>query len=79
MGWSEGYNYFADKKFENRASFGETTESYGLAHQMKLDGKTFGVIPLCHPRQAQRLGASSKTWIELHRNWVKQKNDLLRD
>ncbi len=70
-------NYFSDKKFENLASFGETPETYGSAHEMKLDGKTFSIIPLCHPRQAQRLGASSKNWFDLHSNWVKQKNNLL--
>ena len=69
-------NYFSDKKFENLASFGETPESYGSAHEMKIDGKTFSVIPLCHPRQAQRLGASSKNWFDLHSKWVKQKNAL---
>jgi uracil-DNA glycosylase len=69
-------NYFSDTKNRTLASFGETPESYGLAHKMKIDGKTFSVIPLCHPRQAQRLGASSKNWFDLHRNWVKKKNAL---
>jgi uracil-DNA glycosylase len=72
-------NYFSDTKCKTLASFGETPESYGLAHEMKLVGKTFGVIPLCHPRQAQRLGASSKNWFDLHSNWVKQKFDLMKN
>jgi len=69
-------NYFSETKHKTLASFGDTPESYGSAHEMKIDGKTFSVIPLCHPRQAQRLGASSKNWFDLHRNWVKKKNAL---
>ncbi|MEI7423437.1 MAG: hypothetical protein WCK18_15140 [Prolixibacteraceae bacterium] len=66
-------NYFSDKKFENLASFGQTPDSYGQEHKMILSGHTFQVIPLCHPRQAQRLGASSVSWYELHKHWVNQK------
>ena len=43
----------------------------------EISGKVFKVIPLCHPRQAQRLGASSVAWYELHKKWVNQKNNLL--
>lgn len=67
-------NYFSDKKFESLASFGETSETYGLEHDLKLSGKTFRVIPLCHPRQAKRLGASSIKWHELHKHWLKMKS-----
>lgn len=63
-------NYFSDIKYKNLAAFGETPKSYGQVHEIKIAGKLFRVIPLCHPRQAQRLGASSKRWYELHRGWV---------
>jgi hypothetical protein len=49
------------------------TDSYGQEHKIKLSGKTFKVIPLCHPRQAQRLGASSVVWYELHKYWRNNK------
>jgi len=70
-------NYFSDKKYENLASFGETPDSYGQEYKIEISGKTFKVIPLCHPRQAQRLGASSVTWYELHKHWVNHKSNLL--
>jgi len=70
-------NYFSDKHFENLSSFGKTPETYGLEHEIKLYEKTFRVIPLCHPRQAQRLGASSATWYELHKQWIIKKYDTL--
>lgn len=66
-------NYFSDKRYENLASFGETPDSYGQEHKIEISGKTFKVIPLCHPRQAQRLGASSVTWYALHKHWVSKK------
>jgi hypothetical protein len=69
-------NYFSDKKFENLSQFGNTKSNYGLDHELKLSEKTFKVIPLCHPRQAQRLGASSISWYELHNHWVKMKSKI---
>jgi hypothetical protein len=27
------------------------------------------VIPLCHPRQAGRLGKSNEKWAKLHEDW----------
>lgn len=67
-------NYYSDKTYENLASFGNKTDFYGQEHKIILSGKTFKVIPLCHPRQAQRLGASSAIWYELHKNWVERKH-----
>jgi len=66
-------NYFTDQKHENLASFGDTADTYGRCHVMNISGKKFQVIPLCHPRQAQRLGASSKIWYELHQQWIQKR------
>lgn len=66
-------NYFTDQKHENLASFGDTADTYGRCHEMNISGKKFQVIPLCHPRQAQRLGASSKIWYELHQKWIQKR------
>jgi len=68
-------NFFSEKIYDNLAAFGDTPDSYGMEHEIKLFGKIFRVIPLCHPRQAQRLGASSKHWYELHSQWVKIKTN----
>ena len=67
-------NYFSDKKFGNLSSFVNAPESYGIEHEIKLCGKAFNIVPLCHPRQAQRLGASSEKWYEWHKQWVISKN-----
>ena len=62
-------NHFVDTKFEGLSSFGSDSETYGRSHELKISGKVINVIPLCHPRQAQRLGVSSIQWFELHQNW----------
>ena len=66
-------NCYSEPKYKNLAAFGAAPDSYGIEHEIKLSGKYFKVIPLCHPRQAQRLGASSKHWNELHKQWVNKK------
>lgn len=66
-------NYYSETKYDNLASFGTNPASYGIAHEIELSGKYFKVIPLCHPRQAQRLGASSKLWYDLHKQWINNK------
>jgi uracil-DNA glycosylase len=51
---------------------------YGKVHEMTIAGKPFRVLPLCHPRQAQRLGASSKKWYDFHQEWIKNINNKNR-
>lgn len=43
---------------------------YGQRHPVKLNGWEGEVLPLCHPRQAGRLGQSSEKWTRMHGNWV---------
>jgi len=44
-------------------------EPYGRRHPVQLDDLDIDVLPLVHPRQAARLGRSSKKWFELHELW----------
>lgn len=64
--------HFFDKRTK-LSQFGNTNETYGQRHDVVINNKTYSVIPLCHPRNAARLGAFSKTWAELHDTWVKIK------
>jgi hypothetical protein len=64
---------FHDKRFSRLAQFGESNLTYGRAHEISINNKIFKVIPLCHPRQAARLGSSSDKWGNLHEQWVKEK------
>lgn len=64
---------FHDKRFSKLSQFVDTDGYYGREREIKIDARFYNVIPLCHPRQAQRLGNSSAKWGGLHDNWVKQK------
>lgn len=65
--WLKKY-YFSS--FKKLSDFGDTSESYGKLHSIKIEGKNYNVLPLVHPRQAGNLGKSSKKWNELHKQWV---------
>ncbi|MBN8707323.1 MAG: hypothetical protein J0L62_15735 [Bacteroidetes bacterium] len=56
-------------EFKTLSQFGKTSETYGKKHRLTINGKVYNVIPLCHPRQAGRLGASDEDWEFLHNNW----------
>lgn len=63
---------FHAKRYKKLSQFGDTEETYGLAHKIKINNKSYQVIPLCHPRQAGRLGSSNSKWGKLHDNWISQ-------
>mgnify|MGYP000866867592 CR=1 FL=1 len=63
---------FFDKGYSRLSQFGESMETYGKPHQRSINGRVYEVIPLCHPRQAGRLGSSSSKWGMLHDSWIKK-------
>ena len=63
---------FFDKRYSRLSQFGETPETYGKINSIRINKKTYNVIPLCHPRQADRLGTSSTKWEKLHDFWMKK-------
>ena len=64
--------YYFDKRIKLK-QFGNSKETYGQRHDIVIYNRLYTVIPLCHPRNAARLGAFSKTWAELHDEWVEMK------
>jgi uracil-DNA glycosylase len=58
-------------RYRRLADFGTDLSSYGRVHKVSLQGRTIGVLPLVHPRQASRLGTSSAEWSRLHAKWKK--------
>lgn len=63
--------YFANN-FKKLADFGKAPTQYGNPHEININTRNYSVISLCHPRNAGRLGTSSKDWGELHDNWISQ-------
>ena len=63
--------FYSDMRFTKLSEFGKTNDTYGKPHQLKINGKHYNVVALCHPRQADRLGSSSAKWGQLHDYWTK--------
>jgi len=61
-----------DGRWSRLSDFGMDAASYGRLHDVNLDGKALKVLPLCHPRQSARLGASSNAWYQYHSDWIVQ-------
>ena len=64
---------FYDKQFKTLSDFGVTSKEYGMEREIQINNKTYNVIALCHPRQADRLGLSNTKWGDLHDKWVSSK------
>lgn len=62
---------YYDKRYSRLAQFVEKDDDYGKPTPFIINGKKYDVIPLCHPRQADRLGASSTHWGQLHDHWIR--------
>jgi uracil-DNA glycosylase len=67
------FKYYTKEKYSKLSLFGDTQEEYGKQHEIEVAGMQMKVIPLCHPRQAGKLGASSAKWGRLHDGWVKER------
>lgn len=62
-----------DKRFSRLSALGQNPEEYGREHNITFGSKLVKLIPLVHPRQAGRLGSSSKGCGEPHDDWVRQR------
>jgi hypothetical protein len=65
---------FINEKYFRLSQFGDKIGTYGRVHNIIINNNLYDLIPLCHPRQAARLGFSNTKWGRLHENWVKQKS-----
>ncbi len=47
-------------------------DRYGYGHptDIRINGKTYSVIPLAHPRQVGALGTHSEKWYKQHQEWI---------
>jgi uracil-DNA glycosylase len=61
-------SYFSN--YKKLSDFGNLVEEYGKPHPININGKTYKIIPLVHPRQAGRLGNSNQDWSKLHKIWI---------
>lgn len=59
-----------DPRWRKLSDFGTDAASYGRLHLVQIDGRSYCVLPLAHPRQANRLGPHSSKWYTLHQQWA---------
>jgi uracil-DNA glycosylase len=64
--------YF-DTRWRKLSDFNLTADAYGNLHKTHAFGRDLSILPLVHPRQAGRLGASSEMWGKLHQDWMQTK------
>ncbi len=46
---------------------------YGQGTDVKINGKTYTLIPLAHPRQIGALGSHSEKWYNMHQTWMQNR------
>jgi hypothetical protein len=61
----------ANKKYSKLSDFNLDGKFYGRPNEIVINDNHYNLIPLCHPRQAGRLGRSSAKWGALHDGWMK--------
>lgn len=57
---------------------GKDLDSYGRLHPCEIAGRNIFWLPLCHPRQASKLGNSNKDWYQLHQSWINANANEIR-
>lgn len=55
-------DYKSLKEYKERYDYGSQSEAV-------INGKTYKILPLAHPRQIGALGSHSSDWFRLHQEW----------
>lgn len=61
-------NQVADVKYKTLQEYVELY-GYGNCSPVTINGKTYKVLPLAHPRQIGAIGYHSSKWHKLHQDW----------
>ena len=59
-----------EPRWQLLSEFGQDQAAYGRLHNVEIEGKSYQMLPLVHPRQAARLGSHSAEWQQLHERWI---------
>lgn len=57
---------------KNLAQLCKDGKEYGETFTVSIDDYKVEVLPLVHPRQAGKLGKSSKSWGDIHNKWIQR-------
>ena len=64
-----GFYYYSITRvdgFDAKERLRRKAEKYS---QAAINGKTYNILPLAHPRQIGALGAHSEKWYRFHQEW----------
>ena len=61
-------NKVADVDYKSLKDYKERYD-YGFITEAVINGKTYIILPLAHPRQIGALGSHSSDWYRLHQEW----------
>jgi uracil-DNA glycosylase len=62
--------YFGSE--DRLGDYGETAAEYGRLHAIRVGDHDLRLLPLVHPRQADKLGNYSPLWWGLHERWRRE-------
>lgn len=48
--------------------------SYGTKVPIKIHGKSYDLLPLCHPRQTEGITKRAREWKQIHKDWMERIN-----
>ena len=71
----EPLEWFAAHVFRSErrvAEYGTNEFSYGRLHDIEFDSRRLRLLPLVHPRQADRLGLHNSCWHVRHASWMRE-------
>lgn len=63
-------NVVADVDYKSLQEY-KDYNGYGITTETVINGKSYIVLPLAHPRQIGGLGSHSSSWFDEHQNWEK--------
>ena len=61
-------NKVADVDYKSLKDYKERYD-YGFITEAVINGKTYKILPIAHPRQIGALGSHSSDWYRLHQEW----------
>jgi hypothetical protein len=65
-------NTVADVEYKSLKEYKERYD-YGSPSEAVINGKTYKILPLAHPRQIGALGSHSNDWYRFHQEWESHK------
>lgn len=65
-------NTVADVEYKSLKEYKERYD-YGSPSEAVINGKTYKIFPLAHPRQIGALGSHSNDWYRFHQEWKSHK------